>query len=190
MKPNGEIGQAVSAAQYKRAVDIVPTDTASDDLIDFYLQAAQEVVETACRRSMLPRDVVFEVQAKALARWFFPVAPVSTLGDIEVQDAAGDWVAVDASGVVLQFAFDEPQLKLPDGGFPDVAPGAALRIAATIGQADTIPRGMVQAVILTVKEWFDAGVSIEAGAPVELSFGALRLIKQARYVRPAEWAVE
>lgn len=157
----------VSLVEFKRAVHV---DAEADDLlIADLLAAAAEVVETAAGRAMAPRLVAFETPAGYWSRWYFPIAPVIDL--VEASDAS----------VLLQRGFDEPALqRAPAEG--------AVTLQARCGYADPdrIPRGLRQAVILIAREWYEAGFSSGEATPPPLSFGVQRLIRQARYRRPAE----
>lgn len=183
MRATSEIGLAVSAEQVRRAVHI--TEDAEDPLLEAYLAAAQEVVETACRRPLLPRDAIIETRKMGGSCWWFPVAPVQELIGIEVQGRDGLWAELITDDVVLMSAFDEPKLRFPEGYLGD---SGAIRVAASVGYpADQLRKGMCQAIIMLTKEWYDAGIAIEQTGEITVSFGVERLIKQNRYKRPAEW---
>lgn len=184
MQDLGEVAQAVSRVDYKRAVHILDDDSDDDLLFDGLLQAAQAVVETAARRLMVPRSVAFDARAVGAGRWWFPVAPVSEVTAIEWR--AGDgWAALDLAGVRLEQGHGEPQLVFADGFFAGVDDGAELRIVATAGHGVMDrPKTLAQAVIMLTKDWFEAGIALDQPDYQKVSFGALALIKQARYKRP------
>ena len=176
---------AVSDIEFKRAVHILETETDDDLLIKAYLGAAIEVVETACRRPMLPRSVEFMAPAGFWTCWWVPVAPVETIDLLSYLDENGAWIDLLASDFSLSGNFDEPVLKLA-GGLRSTALGSLqLRVQATVGYSgDTYPLAMKQAIILLVKEWFEAGLAVDEAVTSKLSFGIHALIKQQRYARP------
>ncbi|WP_322889312.1 MULTISPECIES: head-tail connector protein [unclassified Yoonia] len=186
MRATSEIGLAVTAEEVRRAVHI--TEAAEDPLIEAYLAAAQEVVETACRRPLLPRDVIIETRYQGGSCWWFPVAPVQALTGIEVLERDGTWAERDTDDVVLASAFDEPKILFGEATLAGVRDGAPVRVTASVGYpAGALRKGMCQAIIMLTKEWYDAGIAVEQTAEIKVSFGVERLIKQNRYKRPAEW---
>jgi uncharacterized phiE125 gp8 family phage protein len=189
MKNIDAVAQAVSRDDYKKSVHVTEDDIDDDDLFDLYLQGAQEVVEAATRRPMTQRSVEFQCRATGWRRWWFPVAPVADVTAISWQNEAGAWVDLGVSGIRIEQAFDEPQLIVPASFFSTVTDGAAIRITATVGHevADR-PRQLAQAVIMIVKDWFEAGIAIEKKEFLDVSFGCRALIKQVRYARPSEYA--
>ncbi len=183
------IALAVTNDEFKRAVHIIDTETDDDALIDAYIGAAIEVIETACRRPMLPRPVEFMAPAGNWTNWWLPVAPVISFDKISYIDAAGAWVDLTLANFTVITNFDEPILVLPEGFRSGVVGNDALRIQATVGyEGATYPLAMKQAVILLVKEWFEAGIAVDDAVVAKLSFGIHSLIKQRRYTRPCEVA--
>jgi len=114
-----------------------------------------------------------------------PVAPVETIDLLSYLDENGDWIDLLAGDFTLSGHFDEPVLKLADGLRSTTLGSEQLRVQATVGYTgDTYPRAMKQAVILMVKEWFEAGIAVDEAVISKLSFGISTLIKQHRYARP------
>ncbi|MDR7125505.1 hypothetical protein [Pseudotabrizicola sp. 4114] len=185
MQVIGEAPQAVSVAAFKRAVMIAEDDTDHDVALTAYLAAAQEVVETAARRPLTPRVVQFTTWAGLGLRWWVPLAPVSAVTAVAYDDGS-DWVDVLPAEFRLVQGFDEPQVLFTDAAFAGLSCLAGLRITATVGHV-TPPKGLMQAVILLAKDWFDTGVAVEDHKETALNFGCRSLIRQARYVRPREW---
>jgi uncharacterized phiE125 gp8 family phage protein len=184
MEELSEVAQAVSAEELKRARHL-PMDAGDDEMINAYLKAAQAVVETACGRMMGQRQVAFSVLVGDWRRWWFPVSPVVSLGAIEAFDGVSDWETL-IIGARLQMIAKEPQLIITSAGLP--ARGEEIRITAMVGyDVGKWPLQMTQAVILIAGEWYEAGIAPEGAALSELSFTALRLIKQVRYMRPLEF---
>lgn len=185
MKALAAIPQAVTRSEWKRAVHI--DHVHEDALIDAYLVAAQEVVETATRRPLLPRAVEFNWRALSSARWWFPVAPVQSLTAVAVQVVDGSFFDIDAGLVRLEQAHDEPQLVLLPGALDLLAEGGLVRVRAEVG--DALPRAALkQAIILLAKDWYEAGIAVEKKEAMDVSFGCRALMRQSIYVRPREAA--
>jgi uncharacterized phiE125 gp8 family phage protein len=186
MRATSEIGAAVTPEEFRRAIHL--EEPADDLTIAGYLAAAQEVIETACRRPLLPRDVIIETRYLGGSCWWFPVAPVQTLTGIEVLERDGTWAERDTDDVVLASAFDQPKILFGEATLADMRDGAPIRVTASVGYlAGELRKGMCQAIIMLTKEWYDAGIALEQTDALKVSFGVERLIKQNRYKRPAEW---
>lgn len=152
--------------QFRRAASFDGEE--DDDTIAMFIEAATDVVETATRRPLMPRDVEFAVPEGDWQEWWLPVAPVLSV--------------LDAGAGELRNAFDEPRLLRGSGL------GATLRVRVGYEIRDQVPPALVNAVILLAKEWLDFGMALpgDGSALPPLSFGAIRLIKQRRYKRPME----
>jgi uncharacterized phiE125 gp8 family phage protein len=180
--------QAVSAAAYKRAVHILPDDADDDALFEGYLMAAQMVVEDATRRPLTPRSLRITTRATGWRRWWLPVCPVSAVSAIRWQRTDGTWADLDASALRLEMPADEPQLVVPDGFWAGVQDGAPVAVDATVGLSDCDHRHPLgQAVILLVKDWYEAGIAVEKKEFLDVSFGCRAIMKQRRYARPREF---
>ncbi|NVK56662.1 MAG: hypothetical protein HWE26_13710 [Alteromonadaceae bacterium] len=152
------------------------------------LVAAQDTVETATGRPLGARAVEFAAIAGLGCRWFSPVAPMAEVTSITWSHRGSAPVLVDPAGYWLEAAHDEPQIVFDAAALSAIADGARLTIAATVGaDLETSRSAAVQAVRLIAGEWFNAALAVEEFNAARLSMGAWRLIKQARYRRPAEW---
>lgn len=184
MKALDAAPQAVTKDEFKRAVHIVEED--DDVLIDAYLQAAQDVVETGTNHPLTLRNVEIAIRAGMGVRWWIPCSPVEEVSSIEWQEGA-TWHALDHSSVVLETAFDEPQLVLPSGFWAGVPDGASVRVRMLVG-FEAAPKPLKQAVILIANDWLKAGIDPEHDGYTKVSFGCRALMRQAAYKRPQEWA--
>lgn len=179
---------AVSVPELFASVHLDSSDDAEN--VESCLRDAQAVVERATRRPMVQRSVEFQCRHVGWRRWWLPVAPVVSLTSCAWQKEDGTWADLGLTGVRLEQAFEEPQMVVPPAYFDGVIDGAAIKVVATVGHSDADrPGQMSRAVKLIVKEWYDAGIAIERPEVPQLSFHAQRLIKQVRYVRPAEYAL-
>ncbi|MGB0661322.1 MAG: head-tail connector protein [Mangrovicoccus sp.] len=182
---------AVSVENFGQAMPWIEVD---DPLtVESYLYAAQEVVEVASRRPLTERAVEIEfdlAEAHGFRRWWFPIAPVTEVTSVTAVQPLVAETVIDLDQVSLQRCHDEPQLWLTDAALAIADPSKAqsVRVEATVGYAQgELPRGLAHAIILIVKEWYDAGVSIGDLTEASLSFSTKALIKQQRYYRPREF---
>ncbi|MEP3297579.1 MAG: hypothetical protein ABJO27_14100 [Pseudoruegeria sp.] len=180
-----QVAAVVTAADYKRAVHIMQSDTDDDVLIQMYIDVATDVVETAIARFLTPRQMEFEAPEGDWGCWWFPVAPVQSLISVDSWDGA-DWVAEDLGDFTLRSGNDEPRLILQDS-YRWQGPVGPLRVRAICGYEDGYaPKQPHQSIILMVKEWFEAGIAVEDLAEVKMNWGVSALIQQVRYRRPCE----
>lgn len=158
-----------------------------DDLpsLALLLASATEVVERAANRVIDTRELEITAPSSSWSRWWLPVAPVIRIDAVEVRDETGEWLAVPPSRYRLSRGFDEPQLVRHGTIFR----GVECRVRVTAGHgADGGALSLKRAVILLAKEWHDADITATDMKPDTLSFGVQRLIRQARYRRPQEFA--
>ena len=188
---NDPLPLAVSVEEFGKAMPWIEVD---DPLtIESYLRTAQEVVEVASRRPLTERAVEIEfdlAEAHGFRRWWFPVAPVSAVTSVTAVQPLVAETAIALDQVDVHRGHDEPQLWLTDAALAIADPSKAqsVRVEATVGYAEgELPKGLAHAIILIVKEWYDAGVSIGDLTEASVSFNVKALIKQQRYYRPREF---
>jgi uncharacterized phiE125 gp8 family phage protein len=188
---NDPLPLAVSVEDFGKAMPWIEVD---DPLtIESYLRAAQEVIEVASRRPLTERAVEIEfdlAEAHGFRRWWFPIAPVSAVTSVTAVQPLVAETAIALDQVDVQRGHDEPQLWLTDAALAIADPSKAqsVRVEATVGYAEgKLPNGLAHAIILIVKEWYDAGVSIGDLTEASVSFNVKALIKQQRYYRPREF---
>lgn len=180
-----DFAPAVSVEQFKGAVHIAAEDLQDDDTLELMLAAADDAVTTATAHPLTERDVEFIVTLGEWRRWWFPVRPVQALIGLAVDDGNGGWTDQPLAGAQLQFAYDEPQLLLSDDWAGLIVDGDLLRVQARVGEAGGKgPRQIKPAIIQLAREWYEAGISIDAESVPGMTFGVHRLIRQARYKRP------
>lgn len=191
MKFQGAIPAVVTVEAYKASRHIVPEDDADDQLIEGLLISAQALVESAANRPLSTRTAIINCRATGFSRWWFPVCPVQTVTAVRWQAAGGTWSDLDVSAAWIECGDDQPQLVIPDGFFAGVTDGAALQITATVGHSadDEEVKRLREAIILVAADWYEAGIDPDRDKQPAVSFGAKALIRQARYLRPAEYGV-
>lgn len=185
----GEIAPGIDLADFKKSVHMAAGDLDNDDALQLALESAEAAISTATGYPLTLREVEFVVTRGSWCRWWFPVLPVQELTGLALDDGSGGWINQPLDGAWIQQGHDEPQLVLGRGWAGHAATGDILRVQARVGGPDksTFNR-LRQAILLQAKEWFEAGISVEAEDAPRLSFGVHRLIKQARYRRPSEVA--
>lgn len=182
---------AVTVENFGKALPWIEVDDPAT--VEIYLRAAQEVVEVASRRPLTSRAVEIEFDlgdAYGFRRWWFPIAPVSAVTSITAVQPLVSETVIELDQASVQRGHDEPQLWFSDTALAIADPCVAqtIKVQATVGYAaGTLPPALGQAIILIVKEWFDAGVSIGDIADASVSFNVKALIKQQRYFRPREF---
>lgn len=179
------IEAVLTALEFKRAIHLTPDDTDDDVLIGAYLLAAQELVETAIACPLAPRPFEFTAPACAWSAWWFPIRPVVSLQEMAVRDEAGVWTDLDITAVFVAEMYDEPRLMVPEAIVSALRLATEVRVRATVGTDQDVQQAQ-NAIILIVKEWLDASISIDGVEPPKLTFGVQNLIRQIRYRRPFE----
>jgi uncharacterized phiE125 gp8 family phage protein len=172
----------ITAADFKRSVHILETETDDDPLIAELISSAVAVVDTGTAHPMAAADFEFDLPGGRWCQWWFPVRPVNSLTSVEVQDADGQWSELDLAGAYLLADHTEPRLVLADALASEVCAARAARVTANIGGSPT-PQHR-QAVLMMVREWFNAGISVDTENPPELAFAIRNLMLQVRYKRP------
>lgn len=172
----------VSVADFAAAVHGIVTE-AEELALTALLAAAQDVVATATNTPLAPGLYEFTYPLGGWRRWWIPCRPVTAITGLAVTDDSGEFVDRDATGVMLLQGHDEPQLLLPDGWLASDDAGRVLRVQVEAGAAPSpaIPR----AIIMMAQEWRLSDITVTSGeAAPRASFGTLRLMRQARYLRP------
>jgi len=180
---------AVTVADLKRAVHVDGVD--DDTLLASYISAAQEVVEIAAWRPLRARLLQFEFDLNTdcdFTKWWFPVAPVANIVQVETWSVATGNTIIGLSEFALSGAYDEPKMHMSHVAVSAMVAMDSVQVQADVGYAaNDVPETLKQAIILIVKEWFDQGVGIGALKETNLSFAAKNLIKQNKYTRPQEF---
>ncbi|MEO1549379.1 MAG: hypothetical protein AAFR93_02985 [Pseudomonadota bacterium] len=160
-------------------------DGSLDALLEGYLLAAIVTVEGRIGRAILTRDFLWEVTAwRATDRQALPLAGVSAIVSVLVQDAQGVETTVDAQSYGLVADSQCPSLEgrpalpaIPAGGV------AVVRLRAGFGTTwDAVPGDLGHAILMLAAHFFEHRAS-EGGRPSELPIGVLAMIARYRRVR-------
>ncbi|WP_320178119.1 hypothetical protein [Roseovarius pacificus] len=185
----GDKPVAVDVERFMRATHVLASDIDDPEAITDLLNTAQEVVEKATGRPFGPGEYRFTAAFGWWRRWWFPCCPVQDVTGIELIGADGVAQAQPLDGVRVAMGEDEPQLILAEDWAGLAVDATEIRVTARVGAApdDPAARTAQRAIVLIAREWLASDMSMgDEGevVPPRLSFGALRLIKQARYKRP------
>lgn len=172
----------VTAADFKQSIHMLEIETDDDALIDALIASAVAVVDTATAHPYAAADYLFDLPIGGWRRWWFPVRPVNSVSKVEWMDIDGTWHGTDAGGAYVLQGHDEPQLIVPADLSAQLRCAQGARVTANAGGDPT--ENHRQAVIMTVKEWRDAGIALEGVEPAKVSFHVGALINQVRYKRP------
>ncbi|PYE80819.1 head-tail connector protein [Pseudoroseicyclus aestuarii] len=173
----------VEAEAFFAAVHLADPDESDAAVVRDTLAAAAELIGSAANRPLGEHRVIFSVPARS-GTWWFPCAPVLGINEVTIQRADGAWVPF-ANWRLLD-DFSEPRLRI---GATGQRADALLQVNARVGYDDgTVPPSLKQAVILLAKDWYEAGIAVEARDETALAFGVKALIRKHRYLRPREWA--
>lgn len=179
---------AVTAEQFRRATPMILGGAEDDLMLEGFLEAAQDVVEGATGRRIGPGLWRFELQSVAgWRRWFFPCAPVISIEAARAIGPDGEATELALEDLVLRGGRSAPVLEVPRGWSVIETGEVELELDAMVGleEGDRMASRLRQAIILIAQDWLRAGFMPEELDVYRMNFGALRLIKSARYSRPS-----
>jgi uncharacterized phiE125 gp8 family phage protein len=172
----------VTVADFKRSVHILETEADDDVLIADLIAVAVAVVEDGTAHPMAAADYEFSLPGGRWCQWWFPVRPVNSLTSVEVQGSDGEWSPLDLEDAYVLTEYDEPRLVVGEALAAEICTARAARVTASVGGAPV--RQQRQAILMMVREWFNAGISADEAEKVELTFAIRNLMDQCRYRRP------
>ena len=179
---------AVTAEQFRRAAPMVLGGDESDLTLEGYLLAAQEVVETASGRQIGQGLYRFTLQAVAgWRKWYFPCAPVDRIEAARAIGPDGVPAEIPLEELILRGGRSAPFVQVPRGWGVTASGEVEVELDAVCGlpEGDRAIEPLRNAMILIAQDWLRAGFLPEELEAYRMSFGALRLIKAARYQRPS-----
>lgn len=160
-------------------------DAAQDAVLAAHLRAALAAIEARTAKVLIARDFLWRIVAW---RWVdeqaLPVAPVTALGEVAVEDRDGARSTVDPARLRLVQDMHRPRVVATGAMMPGIPSGGAVEIAFTagFGSWDEVPADLRQAVLLLAAQYHELRheASAEAGA---MPFGVAALIERWRTVR-------
>jgi uncharacterized phiE125 gp8 family phage protein len=160
-------------------------DAVTDDaLLRQYLRAALAQVEGRTGRALLARG--FRLR---LNRWrddyaqTLPVAPVSALSAVTLQDALGTQTVLPAGMVALEADGARPRLVALGLALPTIPTGGAVLIDFIAGFGPAwadLPADLRQAVLLLAAQYYE---NRDGGQGADMDFGVQALLERWRDIR-------
>ncbi|WOI54962.1 hypothetical protein [Palleronia sp. LCG004] len=174
----------ISATDLLAEIGFGVADQSHISAMEKSIAAAVDYVEVAAARPIGSRLNEFTLRGAYWLQWWFPVAPVQEVRKVERSDDWITWRMLDPTEYALAMQHDEPHLVMADQG-----PCKVTKVTAMTGFVlPKVPPALVQAVALLAKDNFETARAIDDKPAIEASVGIDRLIRQHRYVRPAEFA--
>ena len=151
-------------------------DGAQDAMLEMYLRAATAAIEARIGKALISRQMRMVLTGWRGERQALPVAPVASIDDVRLRDAAGTFRPV-------------PRLRLSVGGHRPalvgcvtVPEGGRLEVDFTAGyglEPADVPADLRQAVLLLAASYYET----RSGGQGHWPFGVLALIDAHRPVR-------
>jgi len=161
-------------------------DTLQDSVLESFLRAAIGAVEARTGKSVLQQTFVWTVYGwRAGAGQGLPVAPVTEILDVILEDAQGSSVVVAPSAYRLISDAHNPSIKSVSGGLPTVPHdgSAAVRFVAGYGPDwGNVPADLQQAVLLLAAHYYEfrQETTLSEGC---MPFGVVSLLERYRPMR-------
>ena len=149
------------------------------------LRAALAAVEGRTGKALIARDFLLVVQAwRDLAAQVFPVAPVTAVISVTIQDLAGGTVAVDPATYRLRPDTYAPSLVAVGFQLPVIPVGGSADIAFTAGYGmwSDVPADLRQAVMMLATHYYE-NRSASAMRTAELPMGVAEICRRHAPVR-------
>lgn len=161
-------------------------DGAEDALLEALLRASMAAVEARTGKVLLERDFTWQLTAwRGGDRQALPVAPVTAITALTVNDRAGNATLIDPDGYGLEPDTHRPHLVSAGSALPTIPLGGNAVTAFTAGfGADwtTVPADLSQAVYLLAAHYYEYRHEAAHGERA-MPFGVSALIERWRTVR-------
>ena len=157
-----------------------------DAVLESFLRAAMTAIEARTGKALIERDFSYSLGAwRDAGGQGLPVAPVSAITELTLEDATGDVQLIDPAAYRLAQDMQRPRL-MPMGTLLPTLPtnGAAIvRFTAGFGPAwADLPADLAQAVMLLAAHYYEYRDETALGAGC-MPFGVTSLIERYRTVR-------
>ncbi|KFE36339.1 hypothetical protein DW2_03484 [Thioclava atlantica] len=159
---------------------------AEDGALEAYLRAAIAAIEGRTGKVLLARDYSLTLTAwRGVCEQPLPVAPVRSVSELRLVDAAGQATLLPAENYRLIADLQRPRLAARGTALPEIPAGgvAEIRFSAGFGANwAEVPVDLAQAVLLLAAQYYECRQA--GGAEVSaMSFGVMALIERWRTVR-------
>jgi uncharacterized phiE125 gp8 family phage protein len=157
-----------------------------DDLLAGFLRAASAAIEGRIGKVLLERAFILE-----LPRWSdpaaqpLPLAPVTAITSLSLQQAGGSLIPVAPQGWRLERDLQRPCLRGAQGMLPAIPPGGQAILHLRAGLAPDwagLPADLAQAVLMLAAHFYDYRHDTTLGSGC-MPFGVTSLIARHRALR-------
>jgi uncharacterized phiE125 gp8 family phage protein len=160
-------------------------DTLQDGLIESYLRAALAAIEARIGKMLFRRQFLWTLECWRGTEQALPVAPVATIANMTLVDAAGVEVAVPTTAYRLLPDLHRPRLAGRGTSLPTIPTEGMVKVVFDAGFGTAwadLPVDLRQAVLLLASEYYDHRHD-DAAQAAGLPFGVVTLIERWRTVR-------
>lgn len=167
--------------------------TLQDAVLESFLRAAIAAIEARTGKVLISREFSWTVsQWREVDLQPLPVAPVSSVVSVEIEDAGG--AVSDADGAAYRLVADThvPKLRATGGSLPAIPAGGSAKVVFTAGYgADwgALPADLGQAVMLLAAHYYEYRDDTALGQGC-MPFGVTSLIERYRIMRAGFGAVQ
>ncbi len=161
-------------------------ESVQDEVLKGFLRAAIAAIEARTGKVLITREFSWTLSAwRDRAGEILPVAPISSVEDVTMSDAAGNASVVDTVVYRLEPDSQRPRLRPASAFLPAIATGGSVRIAFIAGMAADwggLPADLGQAVLLLAAHYYEYRdeTALSDGC---MPFGVTSLIQRYRMVR-------
>lgn len=157
-----------------------------EDLLRSFLRAALAAIEARTGKAILAREFRLTLHRwGAITHHVIPIAPVTSLTDLQVLTADGVAEVVDPARYVLQVDTHHPMVLGRGGRSLPVLPAqgtAELRFHAGFGAWAEVPADLAQAVLMLAAHYYEHRDDMGLGSGC-MPFGVTALIERHRPLR-------
>ncbi|MDA7429827.1 head-tail connector protein [Primorskyibacter aestuariivivens] len=160
--------------------------TVQDAVLESFLRAAIAAIEARTGKVLIARDFSWTVsQWRAANLQPLPVAPVSAVGTVEIEDAGGTVNVADPGAYRLVAETHVPKLRATGACLPGIPARGSAKVTFTAGySADwgALPADLGQAVMLLAAHYYEYRDETALGQGC-MPFGVTSLIERYRVMR-------
>lgn len=160
-------------------------DTLQDGLIESYLRAALAAIEARIGKMLFRRQFLWTLECWRDTEQALPVAPVATIANMTLVDAAGVEVAVPTTAYRLLPDLHRPRVAGRGTSLPTIPTEGMVKVVFDAGFGTAwadLPVDLRQAVLLLASEYYEHRHD-DAAQAAGLPFGVVTLIERWRTVR-------
>lgn len=180
---------AVPVAQFKAHLRLgtgFDESGLQDGVLNGFLRAALAAIEARTGKILLSRSFVLTLNAwRDRAGQGLPVAPVASISEVVLMDAAEQETVVDAGLYRLVKDSQRPRLRPVGTLLPGIGTGGSVRITMVAGMAGSwgdLPADLAQAVLLLAAHYYEYRNETALGNGC-MPFGVTSLIQRYRSLR-------